>query len=262
MEGVVEALNRARALSIEDLKAKASAAGNLFPADPVRTELFRAANLSPHYPAVRDLKNRRIVAFDAKDRHTRIFDLMRNALLDAVAPNETRIIAVAGPARGCGISTLAANLAFSIARNRQWEVAVAAFDRPHTFDEIGLRITSTRSGMVAGAETDKVQVEGSTLYLVNLDSLAGDGLETTRRATLVGNWTDRVRQECGPTIMILDLPPLPTSDEGASIARRADAALIVMGVGSSKLADLEACRSALARTPHYIVLNKARPHGL
>ena len=262
MEGVVEALNRARALSIEDLKAKAGAVGNSSSADPARTELFRAANLSPHYPAVGDLKNRRIVAFDSKDRHTRIFDLVRNALLEAVGPDESRVFAVAAPARGCGISTLAANLAFSIARNRQWEVVMATFDQPRTFTELGLRTTSTRSGVVAGAETDKVQVEGSTLYLANLDSLAGDGPETTRRATLVGNWTDRVRQECGPTIMILDLPPLPTSDEAASIARRADAALLVMGVGSSTLADLEACRSALARTPHYIVLNKARPHGL
>ncbi|MCO6392316.1 hypothetical protein GTW25_14890 [Aliihoeflea aestuarii] len=262
MESVIEALNRARILSIEELRAKAGAPAEGFHADQLHADPFRAANLPAHTPSSLDLKNKRIVAFDARDRQTRIFDLLRNGLLGTVGDHDTRVIAVVAPAHGCGVSTLAANLAFSTARKRQWQVVLATLDPSQTFERLGLRATVADSGSVAGAETIRVQVDGSALYLANLATLGELSGQTVARHTLLRDWIDHVKRECGPTVLILDLPPLPISDDSATVAMMSNTALLVVGVGSSTVADIEACRSSLAQTPHYVVLNKARPHGL
>lgn len=261
MESVIDALNRARIHSVEALRAKASAPTHGFQSESSHGDPFRAAKLPAHAPLSSDLKEKRIVAFDAKDRQTRIFDLLRNGLLGAVGDCDTRVIAALAPTHGCGVSTLAANLAFSIARRRQWQVVLATLDPSQTFEHLGLRAAAASSGDVAGAETTRVQVDGSAFYLASLVNLVAEGTPSARH-TLVRDWIERVRLECGPTILILDLPPLPTSDDSATIAMLADAALLVVGVGSSTVADIEACRSSLGQIPHYVVLNKARAHGL
>ncbi|MET0170451.1 MAG: hypothetical protein ABW191_08755 [Aliihoeflea sp.] len=261
MESVIDALNRARVLSVEAMRAKAKTPADGFQPDQSHGDPFRAAKLPVHAPLSSDLKEKRIVAFDAKDRQTRIFDLLRNGLLGTFGKQETRVIAAVAPSHGCGVSTLAANLAFSIARKRQWQVVLATLDPSQTFERLGLRAVAAPSSDVAGAETTKVQVDGSAFYLASLAHLVAEGAQSARH-TLVRDWIERVRRECGPTILILDLPPLPTSDDSATIAMLADTALLVVGVGSSTVADIEACRSSLGQTPHYVVLNKARPHGL
>lgn len=262
MESVREALNRARTMSIMELKAKTVAsvedAPHQFIGDP-----FQVAGLRAHVPSRSDLKEERVVAFDAKDPRTRIFDLLRNALLASVEAGASRVIAATAPSHGCGVSTLAVNLAFSIARKRQWQVVVATLDAASTLDRLGVRGSAGDSCDVEGAATDKLEIEGSAIYLSNLDSLHPEaGAHDAARPALVRDWIDRVRRKSGPTVFILDLPPLPMNDDGAAVIPLADSALVVVGMGVSTTADLESCRSMLAHTPHHVILNKARPHGL
>jgi protein-tyrosine kinase len=262
MESVMEALNRARSASIVELKAKASASVAGGPAE-LSEGPFQAAALTAHMPSRSELKNMRVVAFDAKDPQTRVFDLLRNALLSAVDVGASRVFAVTQPSHGCGVSTLAINLAFSIARKRQWQVVVATLEAASTLDRLGLRSSSLKSCDVEGVATDGLEVDGSSVYLSDLDSLVGeDSKLSVARLTLQRDWIERVGRKSTPTILILDLPPLLMSDDAASMVSVADWALLVAAMGASTTADVESCRSMLGSTSHHIILNKARPHGL
>lgn len=262
MEGVVEALNRARTLPFDAKSKEAFFAGRDADGQAL-ADPFRAVDIPTTAPSSRRLKNERIVAFDATDPHTRIFDLLRNSLLASLTSDAPQVIAVASATHGCGASVIASNLAFSIARKRSWQVLLATLDgASQVHERIGLGVPARRSAEVLGADVAAVEVDGTVVHVGNLARvLAGEG-RTVARHVLVSEWMARVRRECRATIVVLDLPPLLTNDDSQSIAGEADLALLVLGVGASTVADLEACRGSLVNTPHQIILNKARSHGL
>lgn len=263
MEGVVEALNRARTLSFGDIRTREGHHPDRVHKDDMFVDPFRGNDLPAVKLSSRRLKNQRVVAFDPKDRQTRAFDLLRNGFLASVAPDATRIISVASPTHGCGTSVVAANVAFSIARKRQWRVLLATLDgMSPAFERLGLCVPEVHSSDASGIEVGKVEVDDVLVHVGSFAHIAIREGSTAARHALVSAWLDEVRHDCGPTIVVLDLPPLLTNDDSQAIAARSDIALLVLGVGSSTVADLEACRGSLTATPHQIVLNKARRHGL
>lgn len=212
-------------------------------------------------PSEQALKDARVVAFDPQDPLTRTFDLLRNRVLGEMPATGSHVIAVAAPTTGCGVSVTAANLAFSVARLRNSTVVLADMNVPSPMAG-HLAFRDTRSGHNPAAGLRRVEAGGCSV----LTSPAGELLLSLRRQAslpaLASAWLTQVKRAFEPVVVILDLPPLLHGDDGMPIAVNADAVALVLGVGKSTVADLDACRSSLPESRCHVVLNKARRHGL
>lgn len=263
MEGLIEALNRARSFGRPEMQVRDESRLDRLWADqqtgdPFADASVRAKSLSPLH-----LKNERIVAFDAKDPQTRGFDVLRNGLMASVGADCSAIVAVGAPTQGCGASVIAANLAFSIARKRDRQVLLLSLGEvSKRFRRIGLSPQDAASREFAGLQIEKVKADGSAIHIGRFGQLAAVSLDPDSRHMLTVDWLSRAVRSFGPAVFVVDLPPLLTSDEAVTVAEHADAVLLVLAVGKSTVAELEACRSSLAATPHHTLLNKARRHGL
>ena len=64
-------------------------------------------------------------------------------------------------------------------------------------------------------------------------------------------------------VIVLDLPPILTSDDGATILPHVDCIVLVAAVGLSKTADVEQCAAQLRETNVVrVVVNKALEKSL
>lgn len=264
MEGVIQALKRAREHGQPvPMPPASSNVGHetVIELPPTTTGLFSPgpANRLPTH----GLRDQRIVAFDQRDPHARSFDLLRNRVIANTQADESRVVAVASPTRGSGASTTAFNLALSIARQRNWNVALIDLDgRSTSFETFGLAGPYIRTTEFDGVALARIEVENCSLLAGSFP--VGSAFRNPRasRDLVVSEWLQRAKRAFGPTIFILDLPPLLGSDDGLPLVMRADFLVLVLGVGIETVADFEACRSSIATVPHLVTLNRTRRHGL
>lgn len=220
----------------------------------------RAISLSPEA-----LKANRVVGFDSADPIARAYDVLRNTCEKDVKPRtpETPVFCTTSPTLGCGASTTAANLAFSLARLQRGHVVLADLATP----EQGWR----RLFGVNQADTDAqfqrdavipLDVAGVTLHAASLMPLViGKSGAEIRDATRA--WVASIQRELGPTFIVLDLPPLLSDDRVTSFISEVDMVVMVLATGKSTLAELETSKSYLHDAASVqLVLNKAREYDL
>nr|WP_314262189.1 hypothetical protein [uncultured Devosia sp.] len=236
------------------------------PAQPVSLDSPRLAisdqllELSP-----RTLKANRVVSFDGGDRITRTYDVLRNTCLKDLAPRvaDRPILGVTSPNLGCGASTTAVNLAFSLARQRKGAVLIADLAPPDQgwWTQLGL----DKTGVSASAARDTIlslEVDDSVIHATSLRSIV-DGKSGSEIKEALRNWAAAVRRDLGPTTIVLDLPPLLTSDRTAALLSEIDLVLMVLATGKSTMAELDTCKSYLHDAASVqLVLNKARNYDL
>jgi Mrp family chromosome partitioning ATPase len=159
--------------------------------------------------------------------------------------NEWTIVGVTSPTAECGKSVIAANLAFSAARQPYLDVLLADFDlllRDRT--DIEGCLTPARASARPLLVLPTTAAEDPSQY-TNYDA-AGDALERMRRGLPAG-------------VIVVDLPPVLTSDDGASILRHVDCIVLVTAAGSSKVADVEQCAAQLRENNVVrVVVNKTQ----
>ena len=97
------------------------------------------------------LRAARIVAFEG-GREAAGFDVMRTRLLQQARANGWKRIAITSPSPGCGKSTIALNLAFSLARQEEYRVVLAELDlrRPSLAKILGVKGRADFSAVLRG----------------------------------------------------------------------------------------------------------------
>src|SRR5471032_2498541 len=87
------------------------------------------------------LESNRIIAHDIADPRSKSFDMLRTQILQSMAMKSWQLLGVTSPTAGCGKSTIAANLALSIARQPGKSVLLVDLDlqKPQIAKTLGLR---------------------------------------------------------------------------------------------------------------------------
>lgn len=204
------------------------------------------------------LRGNRIVAFDADTAPSRHYDLLRNQIIHGHSQSGALIVAVASAASGNGATVTAANLAFAFARNPAHHVVlVANAAEPNVALNRYLGVADRdRDPDASPTEVTTLRVADVSMKLLSFAKPEHDGAQALMQIA-------RATRERQPTIVIIDLPALPTSDAAMSYVSVSTDVVVVLATDETTLAEVQSCKSLLGRRDgiHY-VLNKSGSHGL
>lgn len=263
MERIKEAVERARA---ERERATAIDIRRFRVAEPLRQqenlEDIVYTQTRVHKPDPRHLEKNRIVAARKVDSRAIAFDMLRTKILSAMAANGWRTLGITSPTPGCGKTTVAINLAISIARQPDHTSLLVDFDlrKPKVRSYLGLPRENSLFDCITGrcrvseAMTNpgipRFVVLGNTRPVAHAsETLSGAGVKE-----LVADLRDRYARR----IVIFDLPPVLATDDTIAFLPQVDCVLLVIASGVSTKVDVEECQHVLA--PGNLVgvaLNKA-----
>jgi hypothetical protein len=214
------------------------------------------------------LERHRIIASDKQDPRTAAFDMLRTRVLHEMRPKGFRSLAITSPTAGCGKTTVAINLAFSLAQMSDASVTLVDFDlrQPKIGKYLGLRavhdLGDFLDGRVSVAEALIDLGIPGLLVLANARSYnnAAETLSTHQIKHLVKHLNDNDPQG----ISLFDLPPLLTTDDAIAFLPQVDRVLLIVADGLTKKAELqESLRLLQGSNLLGVVLNMAdvRPHA-
>jgi Mrp family chromosome partitioning ATPase len=221
--------------------------------------------LSPLRPDARRMARARIVAQEAGPEAAP-FDVMRTRLLQQCRANGWRRVAITSPGPGCGKSTVALNLAFSLARQRDLRTVLIEADlrRPSLAKMLGVRDPVSVARVLEGTEPFARHAlrHGTNLAVAMNQGPARNPAELLHGPN-VAPVLAAVEQVYAPTVMLFDLPPLFANDDALAFVGHVDAVLIIAAAERTTIAEVDACeRDLAAHVPVMgVVLNKCRYLG-
>ena len=208
------------------------------------------------------LQARRIVAYDGADQRSRPYDMLRTQVLQSMGVNGWKVLGVTSPTPGCGKTLTAINLAFSVVRQPDQSLVLVDMDlrKPRIAGVFGLR--------AAGGGVLDLLNEQTTWHKAIATICAGEQRlavlptnATTESSELLGSAAARtLLQDLRKNFqtVILDLPPILSSDDVIAVLPQIDCILLVAAVGQSKVAEVEdAMRHLRSSQIVRFVLNKA-----
>lgn len=222
------------------------------------------ASLAAFVPNPRHLARNRIVTLEAGNE-SMPFDVLRTRLLNELRTHGWRRVAITSPDAGCGKSTLAANLAFSLARQSDLRSLLVEIDmrRPSLARLLGVPSAPEFARALKG------EADPAEMLLRYGDNLAlGINAKPIRGATEVlqgpgvAGVLDRMERALAPNVMLFDMPPMLRGDDNLAFLGKVDCALLVVEAEVTPLQEIDLCEQDLARhtTVLGVVINKLR-HG-
>jgi Mrp family chromosome partitioning ATPase len=188
---------------------------------------------------------------------------MRTRLLQQLRLQGWRRVAITSPGPACGKTTLALNLAFSLARQRDQRTILIEVDlrRPGMAKVLGLREPVQVSRVLEGAAPfgQHAVRHGTNLAIAANQGPARNPAELLQhsgvKAVLAG-----IEADYAPTVMLFDLPPMLTSDDVMAFVPHVDAVLLVAAAEKTTIAEIDTCERDLAAHTNVmgVVLNKCR----
>ena len=209
----------------------------------------------------RHLAKHRIAWHSMNDPAYIAFNQLRTRVLKALKDNRWKSVAITSPSAGCGKTTVAVNLAISIARIPQCRTALVDLDlhRPSVARVLGVRSPGSIGDYYQGAsELQECFVHVGDSLFVGL----GNGHFENASELIQGPRTaDLFRDLCAsvdPNVILFDLPPLLASDDAIGFIPNVDAVLIVVAAGTNTAAEVHECERQVAGIGKFaaIVLNK------
>lgn len=213
----------------------------------------------------RVLSNARIVTRTSGPK-TAPFDVLRTRVTQQMDANGWKRLCITSPTPSCGKSTVALNLAFSLARREDTKIAVIDFDLRRPSIANNLKLTGNRE--IARAFTGEsdlaeelVRVGDNLLFGTTSRPVSNPAelLQSQRIATVL----DRLDADFAPDIVIFDLPPMMVSDDAMGFLPHADCALMIAAAEQSTIRQVDTCEQDLAKQTNVlgVVLNKCEHPG-
>jgi protein-tyrosine kinase len=209
------------------------------------------------------LQSNRIIAHGANNPFSRPFDMLRTQILQAMDAKGHKILAVTSPTPSCGKTVTSLNLALSIARQPERSVLLVDLDlrKPRVASYLGLEFTNDVQTMLEGqsnlSETI-IQAHINNQQLKILPTAPRSELSELLASRAMTTMFEEFRREYASETIIVDLPPILSSDDFISILPHVDCVLLVVAVGTSKLSDIEESKKHLQTAEIVrIVVNKA-----
>lgn len=229
--------------------------------DPAAVAAFWSA--LPGFAAAPGLLARGHVVTAAGGREAVPFDLMRTRLLQQMRANNWRRVAITSPGPACGKSTIALNLAMSLARQPDLRTVLAEMDmrRPSLSRMLGLRSPQSFARVLEGLDPFASQAIriGENMAISTCHAPHRHSAELLHSPTVAAA-LDRIEAEYDPSIFIFDMPPMFVSDDAMAVMGRMDCVLIIAAAESTKIKEIDRCERELAAQTNVlgVVLNKCR----
>ncbi len=208
------------------------------------------------------LESNRIVSYDGKDSRSRPYDMLRTQILQSMDANGWKVLGITSPSPRCGKTVTAINLSFSIARQPERSVALVDLDlqRPQVSHYFGIIPPSEGAlGVLEGRTTLRnvtMPVRAGNQQMVVIPTAATKVSAEFMSSRALENLLRDLRKEF--QFILLDLPPILSSDDVIALLPRIDCVLLVTAVGLTKASEVEECmRHMQASHLVRVVLNKA-----
>ncbi len=224
------------------------------------------AELAPFEPDPARMERNRIVTFaDADPAHVS-FDMMRTKILRAMRSNGWTSLGITSPTAGCGKTTVALNLAFSLAHQADLRTVLIDLDlrRPAVARDLDLAGPRSVGRVLQGAATiaETFVRYGENLAIgANSEPMrhSGDLLMSAAAAQAVAG----LKAAFAPDVMLYDLPPMLMSDDAMAFLPHLDCMLLIAGAEKSSLDEVDKCERDLAENANLlgVVLNMCRYMG-
>ena len=193
----------------------------------------------------KSLQAKRIVAYDGADRRSRPYDMLRTQVLQTMDANRWKVLAVTSPTPKCGKTVTAINLAFSITRQPDRSVVLLDLDLqwPRISGYFGLvpqndgvlGIVEGRASPVNVAVTVRAKDQQMVVFPT---AATRQSAELMCSGAMTGLLEDL---KASFQTVILDLPPILSSDDVIALLPQVDCVLLVAAVGVTKASEIEEC---------------------
>lgn len=264
MERIQTAIAKARAAreGLDPDRASArppAAAPGPAPPDAVRTAWEAIPRREPR---AEPLRARRVPAFESGQEASE-FDRLRTRVVQRMQAEGWRKVAIVSPTAGNGKSTVAANLAFSCARQVHLRTMLVELDlrRPGLGPIMDLPDGLDVSRVLAGeAElADHAVRLRDNLIVAPTRAMTRNASEFLQAPDTVVA-LDAMQRAYDPAVMLFDMPPMGASDDVIGFLSNVDCALIVAAAGMTTIDEIGDCEREVAERTEVlgVVLNKCR----
>jgi non-specific protein-tyrosine kinase len=211
----------------------------------------------------RRLAANRLVAGLPKHDLADTFAVLRTRVLRQLSDHGFSTLMVASPNSGEGKSTVAANLAITIAKLSEYEAFLIDADlrRPSMHTLFGVTASPGLADYLAGeADAQSCMIDPGIDRLTLLP--AGAAVAHSAELLASGRMGDLLREithGASGRVVIVDGPPVLASDEAIVLARHVDCGLLVVCEGQTPKNDVESAFGLLPGLPFVgTVLNRSR----
>ena len=199
--------------------------------------------------------------------HTR-FDILRTRMLQALAENGWKRVAITSPTKDCGKTFTAANLAISLSRQDNCKTVLLDLDMrsPSLHKIFGVQDCGVIGDMLRGEIDSARHLQGFAANDISAGSHVAIGfngmVEPYASELLQDPRTEAVLRDIDrqfePDVMLFDLPPALLNDDVLALRPHIDALLLVAGGGTTRANDIKETERRLGKNIPLlgVVLNK------
>lgn len=268
MEKIQAAIAKARASRSQRPEAKGGAAkaqgktaGPLLLENPDLVAATWAA-LEEFKPTVAQMDRSHIATFGG-GMGAMAFDALRTKVLQQMRLNDWKRVAITSPGADCGKSTVALNLAFSLARQPDMRTILMDIDlrHPSLAKLVGLNQELNLSDVFKGQSSFS---ENALRYGANMALACSTRVVRNPSELLASPDTaaalDQIETEYAPDVMVFDMPPMLATDDMMAFASQVDCVILLAAAEQSTIKEIDTCERELASQTNVlgIVLNKCR----
>ena len=215
------------------------------------------------------LANRNVITALRRDPAHARFDILRTRMLQALAENGWRRVAITSPTKDCGKTFTAANLAVSLSRQENCRAVLLDLDMrsPSLHKIFGVADPGVMGDLLREEITPDRHLQGFGKNDISAGSHVAIGfngmVEPYASELLQDPCTDRtlkrIEAEFDPDVMLFDLPPALLNDDVIAMRPNFDALLIVAAGGVTRAKDIKEPERRLGDSIPLlgVVLNKA-----
>jgi protein-tyrosine kinase len=206
------------------------------------------------------LANERIVSWKKSDPAYLAFDVLRTRLLRLLAENGWRTVLITSPTKGCGKTTVAINLALSLARQAAARTLLIDLDlkTPSVARRLGLNAAPLADWLRSEAPArDHLARIGDNLAVCLNSKPAGNSAELLHDPHTLERLSGMVA-EVAPVAVIYDTPPILASDDALGLLPQVDCVMLVAAAGQTTAEQIEDCERLIEGHTNFlgVLLNK------
>lgn len=222
----------------------------------------------------RHLERHRIITAERQDPAHAAFDVLRTRLLQALADNGWKRVAITSPTKDCGKTFTAANLAISLSRQQNCRTLLLDCDmrRPSLHKVMGLRDPGSMGDMLRGGippedhfqriAENRIHAGDTIAFGFNgaVEPYASELLQSPETARTL----QRIEDRFAPDVMLFDLPPALYYDDVIAFRPLFDGVLLVVGGGLTTEKEVREVERRLGESTPLLgtVLNRAEGTSL
>jgi len=221
------------------------------------------AELAAFEPDPRLLARNRVVTLADTDPAHAVFDMLRTRVLRAMRANGWTSVGITSPSAGCGKTTVALNLAFSLAHQPEVRTVLVDLDlrRPMVAKILGIAEPQSMAAVLQGTRpvAESFVRYGETLA-IGANAEGGRSTAELLMNPATGRGVAALKTAFQPDIVLYDLPPMLVSDDVMAFLPHLDCVLLVAAAEQTRLDEVDKCEQDLAEATRVlgVVLNKCR----